>query len=123
MDALKMTKLLAATAVVFTAGAGSAAMAQEAAAAQEQQETTPVSDKEVKKFVKAEKKIGAIIDEWTPKVQSAESDEQADQLKQQAQTQMIAAIEKEGLSVQRYNEIAQQAQFDPQLAERLRQAA
>ncbi len=124
MTPIKMTKILAAAAATATAAASPAAMAQDAAAAQQQaQEAAPVSDKEVKKFVKAEKKINAIIQEWTPKVQSAESQEQAQEMQQTAQTEMIAAIEKQGLSVQRYNAIAQQAQKDPQLAQRLQQEA
>ncbi|PQA85688.1 DUF4168 domain-containing protein [Hyphococcus luteus] len=121
MNCFKMTKLLAAAAAAAAASAGPAAMAQDAAA--QQQQIAPVSDKEVKKFVKAEKKIGAIVEEWSPKVQSAESQQEAQQMQKKAQTQMIAAIEKEGLSVQRYNQIAQRAQVDKQLAERLQEAA
>ncbi|MCK5750704.1 MAG: DUF4168 domain-containing protein, partial [Oricola sp.] len=72
---------------------------------------------------KAEKEINSMVEEWAPKVQAAENQQEAEQLQGEAQTQMVAAIEKEGLSVDRYNEIYQQAQLDPQLASRIRENA
>lgn len=122
----KTNRFLAAAAVAGAAvfGAGATASAQDAAAQQQQmQQAAPVTDKEVKQFVKAEKEINSIVEEWAPKVQSAGNQQEAEELQGEAQTQMVAAIEKEGLSVNRYNEIYQQAQLDPQLAERIRENA
>lgn len=109
---------VAATSVsVFAVGAS--AQAPDAA----QQQAQPVSEQEVKQFAKAEQKVAKISEEWAPRVQSAGSNEEAEQLAQQAQGQMVEAIEGEGLTVQRYNEIYAQAQMDADLADRIRSAA
>lgn len=118
------TKLLSAAAFACTSifAAGAAAQSQTQAPAAQQQ-AAPVSDAEVKKFAKVEKKITSIAEEWAPKVQTAESQEAAEQIQGQAQAEMVAAIEGEGLTVQRYNEIFAQAQADADLAERIRENA
>lgn len=115
-----MLSAIAAVVSTLALSASATAQAQQPGA---QQQTAPVTDEEVKKFARAANKIAAISQKWTPQMQSAATQEEAQQIQEQVQAEMIAAIEDEGLTVQRYNEISSRAQVDEALAERIRNSA
>lgn len=117
--------LLSAAAFVFAGAASAGALAQQQTPPPPaaQQEAAPATEQEVKQFAKADKQIAKLTEEWQPKVQEAGSPQEAQQLQQAAQAEMVKAIEKEGLTVDRYNQIYAQAQADPALAERIRASA
>ena len=79
--------------IVFLAGISvSAQQAQPQQPQQQSQEQQQVSDQEIKKFASAFQEVQMV--------------------QQKAQQKMVTAVEKEGLDVQRFNEL-QQAQQDP----------
>ena len=59
------------------------------------------------------------VSRYTDRAQATKSQEQQQQLTEQAQGDMIKAINDQGLSVQQYNQVIQMAQADPSLKERL----
>lgn len=116
-----MKAIASATAIAFTTAVSGAAFAQaQQQPGAQQQQMEPVSEEEVRQFANAEKKIAAISQKWQQEIETVETQEAAEQIQQQAQSEMITAIEQEGLTVQRYNEIYAQAQTDPELAEQIR---
>jgi hypothetical protein len=55
------------------------------------------------------------------KLESAKSPEEQQQLRQTASQEMVRAVEKEGMSVDKYKEIMSQAKANPAVAERVQQ--
>ncbi len=86
-----------------------------------QQSASSFSDSELKSFAVAVLEVQRINDTYVPKLQSAQSPEEQQQLRQTASQEMVRAVEKEGMSVDKYKEILSQAQADPAVAERVKQ--
>ncbi len=77
------------------------------------------SDATLEKFVSAFQKVGEIRQEYIGKLQQVDDKEKAQSLQQEAGAKMTGAVEDSGLKVETYNQIAQDAQQDPQLRERI----
>ncbi|MFU2510497.1 DUF4168 domain-containing protein [Pseudoalteromonas sp. ASV78] len=84
-----------------------------------QQQTSSIKDAKLLQFSIAMDSIDKISARYESEFQSAEDTEQAQTIQQRAQAEMVKAVEKAGLTVAEYSEIAQQAQQDPQLRERI----
>lgn len=82
-----------------------------------------VSDEEVQSFAAAMVSVQELGQEWTQRMQETDDQEELSQMQQDAQEEMIGAIEDEGMTVEEYNEIATAAQQDPELAQQIEQAA
>ena len=79
-----------------------------------------VSDVKIHAFLTAAMSVNEVIEEWTPRIKAAESQEAADDLKAQANAELVAAVEAtDGISPDEYVEIANAAQNDPALAARI----
>lgn len=96
---------------------------QQGMPAQQQPEIEPVTDEEIWNFVRAVGDVGAIVEEVRPQLEAANDQEQAQLIQQAAQEQMLEAVENQGLTPQRYNEINMAAQADPALGERISEIA
>lgn len=77
----------------------------------------PVTDAKLRSYVKATGKLYRIDSEWQPKLQGANDQDRA-AMEREIQTQMVAVVEQEGLSVSEYNNIARAVQSDPALQEK-----
>jgi vacuolar-type H+-ATPase subunit H len=77
-----------------------------------------LSDMTVQKVGKALRQAATIRQQYTDRAQS-KPPQQQEQLTEQAQGEMIKAINDQGLSVQQYNQVIQMAQADPTLKQRL----
>ena len=93
---------------------------QEAQPQQAQPQIEPVTDAEISQFVAANEAVSEIAAEVTPQLKAASDEAAAKELQADAQEQMIAAINEEGLSADRFTQIAQMAQMDAELATKLR---
>lgn len=82
-----------------------------------------VSSAEVESFAAAMLDVQQLGQEWTQRMQETEDQEELSQMQQEAQEEMISAIEDHGMTVEEYNEIATAAQQDPELAQEIQQAA
>lgn len=81
---------------------------------------TDISEAKLEAFVAAAVSVSQIIEQWTPRIESAESQEAADDLLDQANAELVAAIEETGgITLEEYKEISQAAQADPSLSARI----
>lgn len=78
-----------------------------------------VSDDQLKTYAEAEKKVQEIRDEFQQQMPNAETPEEAQALQQEAQEEMVSAVEDSGLSVEEYNQIASLVQTNPELRDRI----
>jgi hypothetical protein len=87
----------------------------------EQAPSVAVNDKEIQAFAVASNEIQQLRQKWMPKVQ--EASQQGPDAQQKAEDQalgeMKGAVEKNGLTVEKYNQIAQAAQADPEIRQKI----
>ena len=83
-------------------------------------QSSDFSDEEVAQFAQANQEVQDIQSEYTGKLQDAGGDqEKAADIQQEAQEKMVQAVEDSGLGVEKYNQILQVAQADPDLVKRI----
>lgn len=115
------------TALTLLAGllaAGSAGPALAQAASPQQPpaaQSAPVSDESLKTFAQAMKEVNRIADRARSELEQSGQPEKAQEVQQKAQADMVEAVQKKGMSVEQYNQIAMAAQTDPQVRERVLQ--
>lgn len=77
------------------------------------------SDDELKTFAVAALEVLRINDMYLPKLKMAATPEEQRQVEKTATDEMVKAVEKEGLTVDKYKEIMSQAEANPEIAERV----
>lgn len=83
-------------------------------------QSSDFSDADVAQFAQANQQVQDIQTEYTQKLQASGGDqEKTADLQQEAQEKMIRAVEDSGLGVEKYNQILQVAQADPELVKRI----
>ena len=71
-------------------------------------------------FVTAALAVNHLVEQWTPRIKSAPNATEATKMREQANRELVAAIEhSDGISVEEYKQISQAAQTDPQLMDRI----
>lgn len=111
-----------AAALALALGAASGAAAQSGGQQSYQQapaEIEPVSDAEVRTFVVAASDVSEIADTYRPRLQSADSEDEAAAIQQAAQEEMVMAITQNGMELERYNNIMAAARQDVELSQRI----
>ena len=78
-------------------------------------------DSELQSFASAAVKVHLISDAYTQKMTEVRSQVEKQQLEQRASSEMVQAVENEGLTVDKYQDIAKRLETDRDLAERVRQ--
>ncbi len=64
--------------------------------------------------------VAEVRDQYMPKIEAAGSDTEVQQLQKQAQSEMVQAVEStDGMDLQTYTEIGQNAQSDPELGQKI----
>ncbi|WP_213270017.1 DUF4168 domain-containing protein [Hyphomonas sp.] len=111
----RAASVLLALSVLAGAGAAMAQAADPPAVA-----IAPVSDAEATKFVAANKKVTAVANSMTVELQGAASEEDAAAIQAKAEKQIVAAIQKEGITPTRYTEIIRLAETDAATLAKLR---
>lgn len=117
MNKLRTRAASALLALSVLGGAG-AAMAQTADAPAVA--IAPVSDAEATKFVAANKKVTEVANQMTIELQGAKSEDEAAAVQAKAEKQIVAAIQKEGITPTRYTEIIRLAETDEATLAKLR---
>lgn len=102
-------------------GLGSAAQAQDSDSAGTFADE--VDEQQLEAFVVARADVQEIQQDYTSRLQSAENDQDAADLQAEAQEKMVSAVEDAGLSVQEFNRIAEAAQNDPEVQEKIQELA
>jgi hypothetical protein len=83
--------------------------------AQQAAPTAQVDPATVEKFVVAFADVRELQQEFSLKLQNAESPEEAQSLQQEAQQEMVGAVKEAGLEVEDYNRVVSAMEQDPQL--------
>lgn len=84
-----------------------------------QQPAPAYSDAELKTFAVAALEVLRINDAYLPKLKMAATPQEQQDVERTASDEMVKAVEKEGLSVNRYKEIMSHAEAHPEVAERV----
>lgn len=109
---------LAAGLLASTLAFGAAAVqAQDQPAAPAQQ----FDDSELESYAEASAELRTISQDWEARMAGAEDAQEMEQMQVQAETEMVEAVEAEGLTAERFNTITRAAQADQALAQRLMQ--
>jgi uncharacterized protein DUF4168 len=82
-----------------------------------------LTDERVTAFIEAARQINGVVESIGPQIEAAETDEARQQFQMQAQTQMAEIVTGSGLSVDQYNSIANAAQTNEGIANRIRETA
>jgi GTP1/Obg family GTP-binding protein len=80
-----------------------------------------VSVNEIASFAKAQNQVVKIQQEYRAKLSGIDDPAQQQPIVQEMNGRLVAAVQQEGLSVERYNEISNAAQSDPALQQRISQ--
>lgn len=79
--------------------------------------STEITEEKLKAFASASLSVRALNEKWQPRIAGATNDEAIQRLREEAMDEMVNAVEDEGLSAIEYNEIAEAARTDPEIAE------
>ena len=123
---IRKTALTIALAALVAAGGTAFAQAAQGTGQPAFGEATPqtaVTDQTVDTFVDAFVAVQGIREEYTERLHGASDEAEAQALQQEAQEEMMRAVEQSGMSVQEYNEVAMALQNDPALMERVQEKA
>lgn len=101
---------------------GGVAVAQgtDAAPAVKAEAIAPVSDAEAEKFVAANKKVTEVANKMSVELQAATTKDDAVKIQAKAEQDIVAAIQKEGITPTRYTEIIRLAETDEATLAKLR---
>jgi hypothetical protein len=86
-----------------------------------EQSASSYNDAELRSFAVAALEVQRINDIYVPKLETAKSPEEQQQIQQTASQEMVRAVENEGISVDRYKEILSDARANPALAARVQE--
>ncbi|SNY49123.1 protein of unknown function [Arsukibacterium tuosuense] len=86
---------------------------------QMQQQTTNFNDATLLKFSMAMEGVQQVGSKYEAEFQNAEDAAEAQKIQQEAQQEMVEAVQASGLTTEEYNQIAQQAQQDEELRSRI----
>ncbi|MFN2349679.1 MAG: DUF4168 domain-containing protein [Thioalkalivibrio sp.] len=92
-------------------------------AGMEQQQSANVDPQTLDKFVDAFVAVQEIRQDFAKRLQSVEDETEAQSMQQEAQEEMIGAVEDKGLNVEQYNQVAMALQSDPAMMQRVQQMA
>lgn len=85
---------------------------------QGQQQQMNVTDAQLQEFAEAQAAVGQVQSNFQSQAQAAETQEEMKIIQQQANEQMVQAIQRTDLSLQEYNQLANLVQANPQVQQR-----
>ncbi|ROU02121.1 DUF4168 domain-containing protein [Marinobacter sp. R17] len=80
---------------------------------------TDYSDKELKQFIKVQKDISSIREEYIPQIKKEGDKSKVRKLQIEANDKMVAAIQDKGMDIPTYNAIAKAYQSQPKVRHRV----
>ncbi|NLJ62018.1 MAG: DUF4168 domain-containing protein, partial [Alcaligenaceae bacterium] len=84
-------------------------------------EVVQPTDEELERYIGAAQKVAAVAQEYQPQLEQASDDAARQQIMQEADEKMVAAVEEDGLSVEEYNGISLAIQQDAELRNKVEQ--
>ncbi|ERS88491.1 hypothetical protein Q671_08315 [Halomonas sp. PBN3] len=123
MTALFSAALLSAGLMTATAHAQEDAATQSADQAQATAPAQDFSDDQLQQFADASKEIAVLSQDYTKRLQEAEGEEAQQEVRMEANEEMVKVVEESGLDVDTFNAIGQAIQQDPELMQRVQEMA
>lgn len=80
---------------------------------------TDWSEDELQSFASAAMAVDEVFTKWRTRIAEADTAEEANEMQQEASEEAVDAVEREGLTIEQYNEINQAIQADPELYDRV----
>lgn len=77
------------------------------------------SDEELESFAEAQQEVSAISKDFEGKIQDTEDPAEMAEMRQEANQEMVEAVQSAGLEPAKYNAIANAVRADPELAEKI----
>jgi hypothetical protein len=105
---------------LFAAAAFLLSLTVMSAGAQQLDETDFSAD-ELKAFAVASLKVEDLSEKWIPRIDKVQGTAEEREVRQSAANEMTAAVQSEGLSVDKYNEIYHASQINAEVAEEIDQ--
>ncbi|MDV6319435.1 DUF4168 domain-containing protein [Chromohalobacter sp. HP20-39] len=87
--------------------------------AQQGASTQNFSDKQLQQFANASQEIAQVSQKYTKKLQNAKDKAAQQELRKQANEEMVSVVKDSGMSVEQFNAIGQAIQQNPQLMKRV----
>lgn len=82
-----------------------------------------LSEEDIDTFVTAFVAVQEVREDFADRLQNAEDETEAQSMQQEAQDEMVSAVEDSGMSVEEYNEVAMALQNDPELMQEVQERA
>ncbi|WP_024327178.1 DUF4168 domain-containing protein [Thioalkalivibrio sp. AKL19] len=82
-----------------------------------------LSEEDIDTFVTAFVAVQEVREDFADRLQNAEDETEAQSMQQEAQDEMVNAVEDAGMSVEEYNEVAMALQNDPELMQEVQERA
>lgn len=114
----KQIRIFLVTSALALALPATAETAPASAQTQPESHTLEISDHRLKKFMSAQQEVSAIQQRYAGKLQSESDPRAGSAIQQEMQQKMIESVEKAGLEVPEFNQIATAISQDPALRER-----
>jgi hypothetical protein len=126
MKRYSLALLMCLTGIVFSGGGAADSAATSATTPSAMEESLPkaedFTDTDIKNFADAQDELSGIQQDYLARIHTESANpDKAVQLEMEAQQKMVSAVQANGLSVDRYNDIAQVAQYDKELQQRILQ--
>ncbi|MDR5900921.1 DUF4168 domain-containing protein [Halomonas icarae] len=123
MTALFSAALLSAGLMSVTAHAQEDTAANASVSAEASVQAQDFSDTQLQQFADASQEIAVLSQEYTERLQAAEGEEAQQQVRVEANEEMVSVVEESGLEVDTFNAIGQAIQQDPELMKRVQEMA
>ena len=123
MTALFSAALLATGLMAGTAQAQQSADTAQSQAPSAQAPAQDFSDDQLQQFADASQEIAVVSQEYTERLQSAEGEEAQQEVRAEANEEMIQIVENSGLDVDTFNSIGQAIQQNPEMMQRVQKMA
>ncbi len=82
-----------------------------------------LSEEDIDTFVAAFVAVQEVREDFADRLQDAEDESEAQSMQQEAQDEMVSAVEDAGMDVEQYNEVAMALQNDPELMQEVQERA
>ena len=77
------------------------------------------TQQEIQSFARASLEVDRLNQVWIPRLQQAETQVEAEALRSEAVSEIVEAIEAEGIELETYNAIIEEAQTNPDFAQEI----
>jgi len=77
------------------------------------------TQQEIQSFARASLEVDRLNEVWIPRLQQAETQVEAEALRSEAVSEIVEAIEAEGIELETYNAIIEEAQTNPDFAQEI----